>query len=143
MTKNSNASLSRLVDVRKREVDRLAADVATKQAISQRYSSNLERLERLYKGVGPSGATSPALSLNCAQYKQSVMQLADSHREDLALHQADMAVAQRVLVDASRRQEVLGRVLESRQEEQQRSADARRQKAEDDLAVQVWYRGQV
>lgn len=134
-------SLSRLADLREREVDRLAADVAAKTRTRERYRANLERLDQLCRGAGASGVLPPVLSLNCAAYKQSVMQLAEEHRQDLSLHEADMAVTQRALVEASRRHEVLDQVLERRREQVRRAETIIEQKRQDDLAAQVWFRG--
>ena len=134
-------SLEQLVDLREREVDRLTADMAAKTALRDRYRSNVERLERLYQSVGATGVWSPALSLNCAQYKQSVMQLADAHREDLTLHEADMAVAQRVLTTAARKHEALNQVLEKSRTQERHERNVHEQKRQDELATQAWFRG--
>lgn len=136
-------SLRRLVDLREREVDRLAADMAAKTRVRERYRSNLDRLDQLCRSAGASGAAAqlaPALSLNCGIYKQSVMQLAEEHRQDLALHEADMAVAQGVLAEAARRHAVLGQVLERQQNELRQAQVAFEQKRQDELATQVWFR---
>lgn len=160
--------LGRLVDLREREVDRLSADMADKQAVRQRYLGNLARLEQLCKGSGPSSqqmgsqqtgsqqkggqqkdaqqmdrpaTLSPALSLNCGGYKQAVMQLADVHRVDLSLHEAAMLTTQRLMAHAVRRHESLDLVLERQRESVRRSQNARDQKGQDDLAAQVWLRG--
>lgn len=138
----SMQSLSRLVALREQEVDRLTADVAAKQALRERYLGNLERLERLCESTGASGALPPVLSMNCAAYKQAVMQLAASHRQDLALHEADMAVAQQALLAASRRHEVLDQVLVRQQDRRRQAQQTQEQKRQDELATQVWWRGQ-
>ena len=148
-------SLSTLVNLREQEVERLTTDVAAKQAVRERYRRSLARMEQLCRDSGASsdaggdtvpGALtpmlSPALSLNCAAYKQSVMQMADAHRADLALHEADMAVAQRALHAAVNKREVLDTVLQRQLGTLQRQQAAREQKREDDLAAQVWMRGQ-
>lgn len=136
-------SLERLVDLREREVDRLTADMAAKTALRERYRNNVERLESLYRSVGATGAWSPALSLNCAQYKQSVMQLADAHREDLTLHEADMAVAQQMLMAAARKHEALSHVLEQRQNQVRHTQTVHEQKRQDEVATQTWFRGRT
>lgn len=143
MTTQTIASLSRLVDLRQREVDRLLSDMAGKQQVSARYRRNLDRLDGLCQGAGASGSASPVLSLNCGHYKQSVLQLAQAHRTELALHDADLAVAQQALAAASRRHEVLGKVLESKQIALQKSQEVLEQKRQDELASRVWFRGQM
>lgn len=140
--KNTINSLGTLVHLRGIEVDRLQADMAQQQATSARYRANLERLEGLAEGSGPSGALAPALALNCGQYKQAVMAMVDAHRTDLGLHEANMAVSQRALSSAWAKRELLDQVLEQKKDAAdvvQQRADRKRQ---DDLATQAWMAGQ-
>lgn len=137
----STRSLSRLVDLRGSQVDRLQAEMAAKEAVRQRYRGNLERLDELCAGSGASGVLSPTLALNCGGYKQAVLALAASHRQSLTLHEADMAVTQRALMAASRQREVLDQVVARQQERSRQAEQMREQKREDDLASQVWMRG--
>lgn len=143
-------SLKRLVELREREVDRLSADVAAKHAVRDRYRANLERLEHLYRSSGASGSPlparqgavlSPVLSLNCAGYKQAVMKMAEAHRTDLSLQEADVAVAQRALAAAVRRHESLDLVLERQLQGMRRLRESTEQKRQDELASQTWWRG--
>lgn len=136
-------SLGRLIDLRERDVERLTTEFAAKQAVRERYLGNLARLDALRDGSGASGARSPVLSLNCAAYKQSVMQVAEAHRADLQLHEADMAVAQQALQAAARRREVLGQVQERHRRDVQRQQQAGEQKRQDELASQLWWRGRA
>lgn len=133
-------SLERLVDLREREVERLTADVASKQAVRARFVDNLARLDGLCDSAGASGRSSPLLSLNCANYKQAVLALADSHRTDLALHDAEMALARQALAAAARRHEVLDQVRERQHQAAQKAQRSVEQKQQDDLAAQVWLR---
>jgi flagellar export protein FliJ len=140
--KNTIRSLGTLVHLRGIEVDRLQADMAAQQVTRARYRANLERLEGLAEGSGPSGALAPALALNCGQYKQAVIAMVDTHRTDLGLHEANMAVSQRALSSAWAKRELLGQVLEQKKEAAgvvQQRADRKRQ---DDLATQAWMAGQ-
>ena len=136
-------NLTTLVGLRSTEVERLQGEMAAQTAVRERYQKNLERLTGLYTDSGPSGALPLALSINCGNFKQAVMQMADQHRTDLHLHEANMAVSQRALNTAWAKREVLGQVLTQKQKhvanEQQR-VDAKRQ---DELATQFWLRGQV
>lgn len=134
-------SLSTLVTLRASEVERLQADVAAKMAVRQRYVNNLERMESLCAAGGASGALPLALSVNCGNYKQAVMEMADAHRLELTLHEADMAVTQRALVTAWRKQEVLGKVLEQKQQHVLSAQEANERKRQDELATQMWHRG--
>jgi flagellar export protein FliJ len=137
------ASLGTLVELRSLAVDRLQADMASQEATRARYRNNLARLDALTEGSGPSGALPPALALNCGAYKQNVMAMADLHRTDLALHEANMAVSQRKLTDAWTRRELLGKVLDQQQVllagEQQRAL----RKREDEIATQSWMAGRA
>ncbi|KFI07050.1 flagellar export protein FliJ [Massilia sp. BSC265] len=132
------ASLGTLVQLRSLDVDRLQADLASQEATRTRYQNNLARLDALATGSGATGALPPALALNCGAYKQNVMAMADLHRTDLALHEANMAVSQRKLADAYTRRELLGKVLEQQQVLHAREHDRVVRKREDDIATQSW-----
>lgn len=136
-------SLGLLVRVRASEVDRIQADLARQEATRGRYQANLDRLHALVEGSGASGALSPALALNCGQYKQAVFALADSHRTDLHLHEANMQVAQRELAHAWTRREVLGMVLDRHQGAADRERDRALRKREDETATQAWLAGRA
>lgn len=139
--KNTIDSLDTLVQLRATQVERLQADLAGQEATRARYQANLERLAGLADGSGASGAAlarNPALALNCGAYKQGVLALADSHRTDLALHEANMAVSQGRLKDAWVRRELLGKVLEREQDALAREQERATKKREDDIATQSW-----
>lgn len=132
------ASLGTLVQLRSLDVDRLQADLASQEATRVRYQNNLARLDALATGSGATGALPPALALNCGAYKQNVMAMADLHRTDLALHEANMAVAQRTLSDAWTRRELLGKVLEQQESLHSKEQDRIVRKRDDDIATQSW-----
>ena len=132
------ASLGTLVQLRSLDVDRLQADLASQEATRVRYQNNLARLDALATGSGASGALPPALALNCGAYKQNVLAMAELHRTDLALHEANMAVAQRKLSDAWTRRELLGKVLEQQETLLSKEQDRIVRKREDDIATQSW-----
>ena len=136
-------SLDTLVQLRSTEVERLQTELARQEATRARYQANLERLRALAEGSGASGRLAPALALNCGQYKQAVFALADSHRTDLHLHEANMAVAQRNLTAAWTRRELLGKVLEQQQDAHAREQDRAARKREDDIATQSWLAGRA
>jgi len=141
--KNTIDSLGTLVHLRGLEVDRLQADMAAQRATSARYRDNLARLDGLAQGSGPSGALPLALALNCGQYKQAVMQMADTHRTDLSLHEANMALAQRALTSAWSKRELLGQVLEQKQDAADLAQQRVDRKRQDDLATQAWMAGRT
>jgi flagellar export protein FliJ len=134
-------SLGTLVQLRSSEVDKLQTELARQEATRARYRANLDRLDSLVEGSGPTGGLSPALALNCGQYKQAVFTLRDSHRTDLQLHEANMAVSQRNLAQAWTRRELLGKVLEQQQDALAREQDRAARKREDEIATQSWLAG--
>jgi flagellar export protein FliJ len=146
-------SLGTLVQLKSTHVDRLQSDLSSQQATRARYQNNLDRLTALTEGSGASGnarngssarpALSLALALNCGAYKQGVMALADSHRVDLSLHDANMAVSQARLKEAWVRRELLGKVLVREQDAQASDKQRAIRKGEDELATQAWMAGQT
>lgn len=140
-------SLDTLVQLRSTEVDKLQTELARQEATRARYQANLERLNALAEGSGASGNSAgklaPALALNCGQYKQAVFALADHHRTDLQLHEANMAVSQRNLAQAWTRRELLGKVLGQQQDALAREQDRAARKREDDIATQSWLAGRA
>jgi flagellar export protein FliJ len=136
-------SLGTLVQLRSSEVDKLQTELARQEATRARYQANLERLHSLAEGSGASGRLAPALALNCGQYKQAVFALADTHRTDLQLHEANMAVSQRNLAQAWTRRELLGKVLEQQQDALAREQDRAARKREEEIATQSWLAGRA
>jgi len=134
-------SIDTLVQLRTTRVERLQADLASQETVRARYQANLQRLDALAAGSGASGATlkvDPALALNCGAYKQDVLQMADSHRQDLVLHEANMAVSQQRLTDAWIKRELLGKVLAREQTALAAEHERKTRKREDDVATQSW-----
>jgi flagellar export protein FliJ len=136
-------SLDTLVQLRSTEVDKLQTELARQEATRARYQSNVERLTSLAESSGASGRLAPALALNCGHYKQAVFALADTHRTDLQLHEANMAVSQRNLTQAWTRRELLGKVLEQQQHALSREQDRVARKREDEIATQSWLAGRA
>ncbi|MGE5451511.1 MAG: flagellar FliJ family protein [Acidobacteriota bacterium] len=136
-------NLSTLVAMREREVDHLTADMAAKQVVRQRFVANLERMANLCEGGVAQGHTSPLQALNQGHFKAAILHMADLHRQDLALHDADMAVSQQALQHAAQRREVLGQILSKKQDHLSKEQASREQKGQDDLATQVWLRGRA
>ena len=141
--KDQIKSLDTLVDLRSIEVDKLQTELARQEATRARYQANLARLASLAEGSGASGRLAPALALNCGHYKQAVFALADTHRTDLQLHEANMAVSQRNLSVAWARRELLGKVLEQQQDALAREQDRAARKREDEIATQSWLAGRA
>jgi hypothetical protein len=134
-------SLATLIALRENAIDRLRAEMAEKSRTRDRFHENLERLSSLCAGSGPHDAVSSALFINAAGYRQAVTQLADAHRVDLALHEADMARTQIALNAAAQKREVLGQVLLQRQRQMDDAERRVEQRGQDELATQLWFRG--
>ncbi|MGW8392919.1 flagellar export protein FliJ [Pseudoduganella sp. HUAS MS19] len=141
MTTTTIRSLSTLVDMRSNEVDKLQTEMAAKESVRERYRKTLDKLTDLYQSSGASGRLPMALAINCGDYKQGVMAMADSQRLNLHMHEADMAVSQRALTAAYVKREVLGQVLERHQDAAATAQRAQERKRHDELATQLWYRG--
>ena len=143
---NTMTSLGTLVRLRSTEVERLQADLAKQEAMRARYQATVERLTDLAVGSGPSAQAastlSPALAVNCGNYKQAVFALVDTQRTDLHLHEANMAVSQRNLAQAWTRRELLGKVLSQHEAAFAREQDRAQRKREDDIATQSWLANQ-
>ncbi len=142
MSDHTIRNLTTLVALRNTEVERLQTEMAEKASLRDRYQKNLERLTGLYTASGASGNLPLALAGNCGDYKQAVMQLADTHRLDLNMHEADMAVSQQALNAAWVKREVLGKVLSKQQKVVLRQQNTQERKQHDELATQAWFRGQ-
>lgn len=149
MSRNSQAlhGLAAVVDLRRREKERLVGELAGKRAQVERHRATLVRLEKLYVSAGASGVASAAhvsaLSLNCGDYKQAVMRLADSQRDEVLRHDADLQLAQLALTRAVQRHEALTQVLDGKREALQREGERGEQRHQDELATQSWLRGRV
>jgi len=142
MSEHTIRNLTTLVALRDTELERLQTEMAEKASLRERYQKNLERLTSLYTSSGPSGNLPLALASNCGDYKQAVMQMADNHRMDLSMHEADMAVAQQALNLARLKREALGKVLSKQQKAVLQQQSAQERKQHDELATQLWMRGQ-
>jgi flagellar export protein FliJ len=143
---NTISSLGTLVRLRSTEVERLQADLARQEAMRARYQATVERLTGLAVGSGPSAPSTakltPALAVNCGNYKQAVFALADTQRTDLHLIDANLAVSQRNLAQAWTRRELLGKVLSQHEAALAREQERAQRKREDDIATQSWLANQ-
>lgn len=140
---NTIRSLTDLVRLRTNELDKLQGEMAGQAALRERYKTNLSRLSEMCVASGASGALPLALSVNCGNYKQAVLEMVDTHRTDLHLHEANMAVAQQVLNAAWAKREVLDQVLAQKQKDVVSEQQRRDNKRQDELATQMWLRSQL
>lgn len=147
MSQSRLRSLGTVVDLREREKDRLIGELSSKHALAARYRSNLERLQGLHDSAGTGGGRSSAqlsvLSQNCGDYKQAVLRMADGHRQELVLHEAELALAQRALTLAVHRHEALDQVLERQRQQLRRTQAHGEQKRQDEVATQSWLRSRA
>jgi flagellar biosynthesis chaperone FliJ len=72
-----------------------------------------------------------------------VFALADTHRTDLHLHEANMAVSQRNLTHAWTRRELLGKVLAQHETAFAREQDRAQRKRDDEVATLAWLAGRA
>lgn len=133
-------SLSRLVDLRERERERRQTELAQQIVDAERRRRNQERLDSLWRTSTTSGTLSPMASLNCANYKQNVMELADRHRDDLSRQELAVDHARAALLTATRRHGAIDQVLAQRLQEHQRALRSAEQKRQDEIARQSWLR---
>lgn len=138
-------ALHRLLALRERQLQRLGADLEQRQATSRRFRSNIERLEALCRdsfttGFAKGTPQTAAHCLNRAGYTQSLRAMIDGHRTDLTLHEADTAVARRILLGVARRQKGLSQAIERASAQAQRAQGAREQKGQDEISAQMWDR---
>ncbi len=145
--KDSVRALDMLVGLRELEVEQLSTDLSRKREARDRYARNISRLQELADGAGASGVLqsgspgfSPALSLNCGGYKQSVLQMMEEHKVDLTLHEADMVMSQKALTEAVVRNEALDLALRQKLERIRRGERRHEAKQEDRVAEQMWWR---
>lgn len=133
-------SLSQLIMLREREVERHQAQLAEKEQLRTRYVNTMARLDELNNQVGPTGQAQPCQASNNADYKQAVLHWAEQQRQALARHEAEMAVQRQAMLVVARKQEAYIQLLQ-RTEARVRSQRQRgEQKLQDDMAGQVWLR---
>ena len=133
-------SLSRLVELRAIEVDRLERALAGQLALRRRYEHNLQRMEHLLDTTASSDMACPVLSSNSAHYKASLIDLIGRHRRELADHDRAIDGSKAALRQAMLRHEGLDRSLQDKRRALQREHKAREQKRQDQLATQAWSR---
>ncbi|WP_326536808.1 flagellar FliJ family protein [Pseudorhodoferax sp.] len=133
-------SLSRLAALREREVERRQTELAQQLADAERRRRNQERLDQLWRTSTTTGTLTPQLSLNCANYKQTVLELADRHRDDLSRQEQAVDQARLALLTATRRHGAIDQVLTLRLQEHDRVLRSAEQKRQDEIARQSWLR---
>ncbi|MBK1616118.1 hypothetical protein CKO44_21925 [Rubrivivax gelatinosus] len=134
-------AVRRLAELRGLEADRLQSDLAERHVQRRRQADAVERLNTLCAGVGASAALPLALSANCAAYKETLIELGQRQQDELAVHDAGIASARVALVAAACRRMALDQAVAGRQQRFDRELAGREQKRQDDIATQVWLRG--
>lgn len=131
-------SLGRLVALRERDVERLGAALAVKEAERQRYRNNLQRMEALVADIGADACTHPLIALNCADYKGTLLNLIRTHAGELAAHEAGMAAHRALLEQARCKHKSLATVYDRKAQCIAQARDQRERKGQDQLATQAW-----
>ncbi len=132
--------LARLAQLRERERAQCQADLAQHMATGERYRRRVEQLDELWQSSTVGSAPAPSLALNCANYKQTVLELASRHREDLARHDTATDQARQDLLAATRRHGAIDKILTLQLQAQARAQRSREQKRQDEMASQLWLR---
>lgn len=132
--------LTRLVELRERERAQRQADLAQHVATGERYRRRVEQLDALWQSSTVGSLPAPSLALNCANYKQTVLELASRHREDLARHDGVTDQARQDFLAATRRHGAVDQVLTLQLQAQARAQRSREQKRQDEIASQLWLR---
>jgi hypothetical protein len=131
--------LATLARLRERGVDRLSAELARKLVERERYLANLKRLDALVRAdTLPVGVLHPALSNNQAGYREAVLCMADAHRAQLALHDADTAATRRSLRAEEQRREALVQVLALERGRIEQGVRRVEQARQDELGARQW-----
>lgn len=134
--------LQQLMQLKSLDIQRLQREVAQKRQEQERYQRNLARMETLCRDSGASGQSVTALALNCAAYKDNLLQLMQSQQLDLQLAKADMAISQQALLAANLRHEVLGDVAARTAADISSAQQRQAQKRTDEFAGLAWQRQQ-
>lgn len=135
--------LTQLIELRERELERHRSEVAGRQHVRDRFLGAVNRLEALHAQMGSTVDFRPELASNAASYKLALQGRIAQHRQELALHEADLAAAQQGLLQVARQQEAHGRLVERLQAELRRQGDRAEQKRQDEMAAAVWFRRQA
>lgn len=131
--------LATLAQMRERGVDRLSAEIARKAAERDRYLANLKRLDALgCAQAQPAGVLDAALSANHAGYREAVLRMADAHRAQLALHDADLAATRQSLQAEEQRREALVQVLALERGHIAQGVRRVERARQDELGAQQW-----
>lgn len=133
-------NLGTLQRLRGAEVERLQGELADQEAMRQRYARSLQTLDALCAGSGASGRLPPVLAANCGQYKETLIGMAATHRTDLALHEAQLALTREALQAAHARREVLGMVIDKARRAVAGDQARRERRVADETATQHWLR---
>jgi flagellar export protein FliJ len=142
-TQRTVNSLSRLVELRARDVDRLTGELASQQAVRMRYQHNLQRMEHLLTTAASSDMGCPVLSSNSSHYKESLVDLIIRHRQDLARHDVTIDTSRQALAQAALKHKSLDHALQGQRRLMDRQHRTRDQKQQDQLATQSWLRGRL
>ena len=134
------AGLSKLVAMRAQEVDRIAADVAARDAEGARYRRHISQMTALMQSVETGAHVHPAHAMNGARYRSAMADLIHRHERELALHAASVASLRADLRHARLRHEQIDVVRRKKLTVLDNEQRARARKNEDQQASQAWLR---
>lgn len=132
--------LELMLRLRQSDVDRQETIVQDKHQLTQRYQKNISRMESLCQHLGASAAPNPVLAVNAGAYKHSLLNLISLQKQDLALSDADLAVARQHLMVAVSRREVMDQLSCRERQALQALENKAAQKQSDETAAQAYLR---
>ncbi len=135
--------LELMLRLRQSDVDKQETVVRDKHQLTQRYQKNISRMESLCQHLGASAVPHPALAINAGAFKHSLLNLITLQKQDLALGDADLAVARKDLLAAVSRREVMDKLGEQERMALQKLRERALQKQSDETATQAHLRRRV
>jgi flagellar export protein FliJ len=135
-------SMSLMLKLRQRDVERAADELKAKHALHSRYRRNIERLDVLGAAASSAVTFNASQALNMSAYKGQLATLKLGQQQDLALSLADAEISRQALVQARLRREAMAQVRDATALRLSREGDVREQKRSDDAAVLSWQRQQ-
>lgn len=139
-TERTIAGLSRLAALRAREVERIGADVAVRDAQGARYRRHLAQMTTLLENTSTGAHLHPAQAMNGARYRAALSDMIHQHERELAHHDAALASLRGELCAARLQHERIDLVRRKKiavLDAAHRSAERKR---EDQQASQAWLR---
>ncbi|CAJ0819446.1 MULTISPECIES: hypothetical protein [Ralstonia] len=139
-TERTVAGLSRLAALRAREVDRIGADVAARDAEGARYRRHLAQMATLLQNTDTNAPAHPAHAMNGARYRAALADMIHQHERELAHHDAALASLRGELCAARLHHERIDVVRRKKIAMLDAVHRSNERKREDQQASQAWLR---